>query len=62
MMLELGGIDMSVVQTFTRNTPLLMLLKVIEKDGPQEVEVAGAAVAAIAERYSSARLIFLQLP
>ncbi len=47
-MLELGSIDMNVVQAFTRNTPLLMLLKVIEKDGPEEVEVAGDSAFAAA--------------
>jgi hypothetical protein len=42
-MLELGSIDVKAVQRDTRNTPLLMLAKVIERDGPEAVEVAGAA-------------------
>ena len=43
MMLELGSIDMNVVQNLTHNTPLLMMMKVITSDGANEVEVAGAA-------------------
>jgi len=42
-MLELGSIDMNVVQNLTHNTPLLMMMKVISSDGADEVEVAGAA-------------------
>jgi hypothetical protein len=43
MMLELGSIDMTVVQRHTGNTPLLMLAKVIDRDSAEAVEVAGAA-------------------
>ena len=43
MVLELGSIDMTMVQNHTRNTPLLVLAKVIEADGPEAIEVAGAA-------------------
>ena len=43
MILELGSIDMTMVQNHTRNTPLLVLAKVIEADGPEAIEVAGAA-------------------
>jgi hypothetical protein len=46
MMLELGGIDLSVVEASSRNTPLLMLAKVIQTDGPEEIAVAGAAAVA----------------
>jgi hypothetical protein len=47
IMLELGSIDLKVVQDLTHNTPLLMMMKVITRDGPNEVEVAGAAAAAL---------------
>jgi hypothetical protein len=45
MMLELSGIDMTVAQTLTKNTPLLMLVKVVDRDGPDEVAVAGLPLA-----------------
>ena len=61
-MLEIGSIDMNVVQTYTRNTPLLMLLKVIEKDGPGELEVAGNHAPAAAYLNIFCRLILHQLP
>lgn len=43
MMLELGSIDMMVVQRHTGNTPLLLLAKVIDRDSAEACEVAGAA-------------------
>lgn len=42
-MLELGSIDMTVVQRHTGNTPLLLLAKVIGRDSAEAAEVAGAA-------------------
>ena len=42
-MLELGSIDMMVVQRHTGNTPLLLLAKVIVRDSAEACEVAGAA-------------------
>ena len=62
IMLELGSIDMNVIQAFTGNTPLLMLLKVIEKDGPEELEVAGESALAVAHSHFLDPLILLQRP
>jgi hypothetical protein len=46
MVLELGGIDLSVVEASSGNTPLLMLAKVVQTDGPEEISVAGATAVA----------------